>query len=369
VDDVGAAAPGEPAPRRAPRRWRRRNSVPARAERAWIHPSELPNFDAIPAYDPAHRDRPHSVLVLTMGAVVLALGALTLSLRSTSSPATSSLRNIAPSAADLPSYSRTAARSTIELVITEHGHLSAAAAMVIAPGNLAVTTDPIPSGASVTGSSQLSERFGVTRVSHDSALGFTVVRLAQRLPVTPTGVLPDSSTVLAISPVFTPRAAWPAFAWAITTLGDPVIEQRDGIVSYLATPSAPNLDGFVDALAVNDEGDVVAVLSATGQWYSARYVTRVAQVVTENGGCHGRLGITGDTAQGGGVQVQEVLAGPSRGVLRSGDVLTNLGGVRLDSMDTLLEYLYASPAHHRVRIRLLRGGRPRSAVVTLGCQP
>ncbi len=257
----------------------------------------------------------------------------------------------------------------MELVITENGHLSAAAAMVIAPGDLAVTTEPIPADASITGSSQLNERFNVSVVSHDDALGFTVLRLDRTQPITPTNVLPDAAPVLAISPYFTPRAISPEIAWANTTLGDPVVEQADGIVSYLATPSASNLDGFADALAVEPSGDVVAVLSATGQWFSAQYVTRVAHAGDANGGCHVRMGFVGVSAQGGGVLVRSIQPGPSVGRLRDGDIITSINGVQMDSEDSLLEYLYAALAQGSARLGLLRDAHTTVVDVPLTCRP
>jgi hypothetical protein len=314
-----------------------------------------------------HRHR--NGVILAMGVVVLAVGAVTLALRSTSPPETSALTHTAKSVNDLPQYAQDAARSTVELVITDNGHLSSAAAMVISPGNLAVTTDPIPAGASISGSSQDSERFTVSLVSRDEALGFSVVQLGTTQPITPTSELPAASAVLAISPYFTPSARSPEIVWANTTLGDPVVEQADGVVSYLATASDRNLDGFVDTLAIEQTGDVVAVLAANNQWYSAQYVTKVAQVVARNGGCHGRLGVSVQNAQGGGVEINKVLAGPSVGHLRTGDIITSINGVPMESEDSLLEYLYASPDKLKVSIDLLRGTHQMSTDVILACQP
>lgn len=346
--------------------------MPPREGRPWMHPSELPSFDSIPAYDPTslpRRRRPLTVVVLALAATLLVMGSVILAVRSSTPPPTSSLHNIAASVSDLPAYARAAARSAVELVITDNGHLSTAAAMVIAPGTLAVTTTPIPANATITGSSQLDARFPVTMVSHDQALGFSILRLSMVQPITPTGVLPASSAVLAIAPYFSASATTPEIAWAQTTLGDPIEEVSDGVVSYFADPSAANLDGFADALAVVPTGQVVAVLSATGQWYSARYVTLVAHVMSEDGGCHGRLGVSANNAQGGGVLVVSVLDGPASGHLRAGDVLTSIDHTELDSVDTLLEYLYASPAGETVRLSFLRDGHARTTDVTLGCQP
>lgn len=334
-----------------------------------MHPSELPNFDSIPTYDTTKVRRHRGPLVLTSAAVVLSLASVSLALRTTSAPATAALHSHITPISQLPLYAQRAARASVELVFTDFGHVSATAAMVIAPGNLAVTTEPIPASASITGSSQNHSRFAVSFVSHDKALGFTLVHLAVTLPIAQTDILPVAATVLAIAPYFTERTAVPKIAWTATTLGDPIIESRNGIVSYRATPSAPDLYGWADALAVNDAGSVVALLSANNQWFSAQYIATVAQVIAENGGCHGALFIDGSTYQGGGVLVVQVKHGPAWGRLQVGDQLKSIGGVRLDSMDTLLNYLYAEPPRAIVVVTLIRRGHFSATAVTLACQP
>jgi hypothetical protein len=337
-----------------------------------VHPSELPNFERIPVYDASVRRRRHRTpAVLVASVAVLSLAAMTLALHSTTPPASSALPDhIAKSISDLPSYAQNAARSAIELEIADAtGHLSTAAAMVIDPGNLAVTTEPIPPDATITGSSARDHHFPVSLVVHDRALGFTVLHLAKTQQIAPVGVLPASSGVLAISPYFVGGSDSPEIAYAPTVLGDPVREQADGIVSYLATPSAPNLRGFVDTLAIDGSGHVVAVLSSNNEWYSAEFVAKVARVISANGGCHGRLGIAASSAQGGGVFVNRVESGPSVGHLRAGDILLDANGVALDGYDTLLSYLYTSTSHEGVMFHLLRGGHPLNVGVVLGCQP
>lgn len=345
---------------------------PPRETRDWIHPSELPNFDRIPAYDatsPPRRRRPAAIVAVCLALVIAALGSLTLFNYVRSPSPTTGLVNFAKSVRELPNYAQRAAESAIEVVWTYNGHLTTAPALVIAPGNLAITTVPIPAGASLTGSSQLSANFSVQVVSHDDALGFSILRLGRTQPVTPTNTLPASQAVLAIAPYFSPGSANPEIAWALTVLGDPLIEEARGVVSYLATQSNPQLKDFSGAVAVEQNGDVVAVLSATGQWFSAQYVTRVAQVENSDDGCHGRLGVTANSAQGGGVVVVSVLHGPSWGRLRAGDILTTINGVTLQSIDSLRQFLYATPADHWAKLGLLRGSRSMSVNVRLGCQP
>lgn len=362
------AGSGAPNPRR--RRFHRHSAgPPPRDQRSWVHPSELPNFDKIPVYDGRARPRRKAAIAVAMGLVVVGLAATILAHRGTTPTVTGRQDQIATSLVDLPSYARAAARSSIELVVAVDGHVTAAAAMVIAPGDLAVTTDPIPPNASIMGSSSSDSRFPVTYLSYNSDLGITIVRLSRVQPITPTASLPAGEAVLAIAPYFSPASVSPRIAYATTTLSDPVVVESNDVVSILATPSDSNLDGLVDALAVDPAGDVVAVLSGNDMWYSARYITRVAQVTTVNGGCHASIGVAYTTASDGGVQIVRVLQGPSRGVLEPGDILTSVDGTSLDSMYALQAYLYASPAPSALRFELLRSGRLTTAVVVTGCEP
>ncbi len=367
----GAEDPSPSAPKSRWKFWSRRPSGPPAAEgRSWIHPSELPNFDRIPTYDTSRPRRRHPRLTLALGVCALAAGAVALILHSSAPPTTAALgTNVATSISQIPSYAQNAARSTIEIVADDEGHITTTSALVIAPGNLAITTDPLAPASSMTGSSQSDLRFPVTLVTTDRALGFSIVRLGSTLPAAPTNVLPASAAVLALSPVFGEHRRSPAIEWADTTLGDPVEEVVNGVVSYQATPSANNLHGFADTIAVDNEGDVVAVLSANNEWYSAQYITDVAQAVTANGGCHGQLGILGTNAQGGGVLVSSVTAQARAAGLHPGDIVTTYNGAYVDSLDTLLSILYAARDHASVTIGLLRHGVSLSTHTFLTCQP
>jgi hypothetical protein len=368
IDVTDGVGDNAPAPGRG---WfrRRGEGIPAREERQWVHPSELPNFEGIRAYDPTQTFRPRTALVALMGLILVGLAVTMLVLRTSTPPVTGRQNQFATSITQLPAYAQRAARTTVELVVAADGHVTTVGAMVIAPGDLAVTTDPIPPNASIMGSSSNNARFPVQYVSYNDVLGFSIVQLAVWEPVTPTAQLPDSSTVLAISPFFTTNSVQPEIAYASTTLSDPILKESDGVVSYLATPSDANLDGLVDALAVDQSGRVVAVLSGHGEWFSAAYVTKVAQVITENGGCHASMGVEYTTASGGGVLIVKVLAGPAQDHLRRGDVLTAVDTQPLGSSYVLQAYLYASPAPQALTFTLLRGGKLMTSVVDTGCQP
>jgi len=81
-----------------------------------------------------------------------------------------------------------------------------------------------------------------------------------------------------VSPILKSSTTPPQYAWANTILGDPKSDAT-GVISYLSTKSDANLNGFVDAIAVNQNGEVVAVLSTDHLWYSAQFVARIAYIV------------------------------------------------------------------------------------------
>lgn len=299
--------------------------------------------------------------------VALIAGATGLSLNQGSAPASETMpSHEAKTLAALPSNAREAAGHTIVLTITTPGHVTNVAAMVLAH-DLAVTTVPIPSSALLTGSIPSHLNFPVMWVGRDSTMGFSIVLLSVHVPASKFAPLPASASVMAVAPVVAGSTSTPRFAWANTTLGDPVIK-ANGVVSYLATPTAPNLDGFVDAVAVNQAGQVVAVLATSHLWYSAQFVARVADILASGNGCHAHLGIMGLSAQGGGVLVNYVFPNSgAAGHLVSGDIVKAVNGHDVDTLNSLLTMLYLTPAGSSVDLTFLRHATTHRTVVTLTC--
>lgn len=266
----------------------------------------------------------------------------------------------------VPDYARAAAERTVELTITTPGHVSYVAAMVLSH-NLAVTTTPIPHNALLTGSLPQHVNFPVTWVARDRAMNFTIVKLSQSVPSLHFAAMPASVSVLALSPFVSNSTEAPHFAWATTTLGDPLL-RANNLVSYLATNPDQNLNGFVDAIAINSSGHVVAVLSTGHLWYSALFVARVAEVEAAGHGCHGGLGVSGADAQGGGAVITSL--GPrsaAKGRLERGDVVSRINGHDIDTWQTLATWLYLTPAYTSVKLTFVRGTIMHHAVVTLAC--
>jgi hypothetical protein len=297
-------------------------------------------------------------------AVALVIGSAALYLTQSSDPPATP--HLAQSLNQLPSNSRTPAAETVDLSISTPGHVDVAAAMVL-PHNLAVTTTQIPSDALITGSTPGDVDFPVHWVGRDKVMGFSIVRLGRHIPALKFAPLPASKWVVAVSPILKSSTKPPQYAWANTILGDPKSDAT-GVISYLSTKSDANLNSFEDAIAVNQSGQVVAVLSTDHLWYSAQFVARIAYIVATGRGCHASLGIVGLSAQGGGVTVSRVIPkSPAQWQLKKGDVITALNGKATETFDALDTALYLTPAFTVAHVTFVRNTALHHADMTLAC--
>ena len=297
-------------------------------------------------------------------AVALLVGSAGLYLTQSSDPPATP--HLAQTLDQLPANSRTAAADTVDLSIATPGHVDVVAAMVL-PHNLAVTTTQIPSDALITGSTPGDVNFPVHWVGRDQVMGFSIVRLGRHVPALSFAPLPASKWVVAVSPILESSTKPPQYAWANTILGDPKSDAT-GVISYLSTRSDANLTNFVDAIAINQKGQVVAVLSTDHLWYSAEFVARIAYIVATGRGCHASLGIVGSSAQGGGVLVSSVIPkSPAQWQLKKGDVITALNGKTMDTFDALDTALYLTPAFTVAHVTYVRNATVHHADMTLAC--
>jgi C-terminal processing protease CtpA/Prc len=233
---------------------------------------------------------------------------------------------------------------------------------------LAVTTTNIPVNAVIKGSTATKFNFPVTLVGRDKVMGFSIVRLSVRVVAPTLASMPSSTTVVAVAPIEEGSTKTPQYDWSLTTLGDPT-NNAQGVVHYLAVKTDTSLSKDVDAIAVNDKGDVVALLSSRHSWYSAKFVAQVAGVVASGRGCHAELGVTGKDEQGGGVLVTSVVRyGPAAHAhIEVGDVITSWDGKNLNSWDQLVSTLYLTPAYTSAHLTYDWKTTVHHAVVSLNC--
>jgi hypothetical protein len=298
-------------------------------------------------------------------AVALVLGSFGLYLTQSSNPPATP--HLALTLDGLPASSRTAAADTVDLSISTPGGVVEVVAAMVLPHDLAVTTIQIPSDATITGSTPGDVDFPVHWVGRDQVMGFSIVRLGRHVPALSFAPLPASKWVVAVSPILKSSTKPPQYAWANTILGDPKTDAT-GVISYLSTRSDANLSNFVDGIAINQKGQVVAVLSTDHLWYSAEFVARIAYIVATGRGCHASLGIVGSTAQGGGVAVTRVIPkSPAQYLLKKGDVITALNGKAIDTFDALGTALYLTPAFTVANVTFVRNATIHHADMTLAC--
>ena len=332
-----------------------------------MHPSELPSFDRLPT----HHVAPVAVRTLRVAASLLVLGLVGAAAgfatsRDHAPPDQPMSAHVTPRLSDLPAVLQRVAPHLVDLTITTPAHVTTVPAMVL-PGSLAVTTAAIPHGALLTAWVTGRAPFMASWVGRDRVMGFSIVRLSERVSPAVLAPMPASSSVTALAPIITGPTTVPHFTWSTTTIGDPVL-RANGVVSYLEAAPDANLGGVVDAVAVNGAGRVVAVLAGGHAWYSAQFVARVAQIVATGDGCHAGLGIAGSNAQGGGVLVTHVAtSSPSRGRLRPGDVVVRLNGHPVSTWSGLLTQLYLTPARSLATLDLVRGTQQLSTEIWLTC--
>jgi hypothetical protein len=357
--------------------------APVPSERPWIHPSELPGSFERAAMPPARKigSRRFQVLVGTAASALLLAGGVFLAAPSATQPAGASVGpRIVTSLSAVPSPDGPAANSLLALVIYEGEHLGTATALVLPPGDLAVTSTPIPAGASVVGVREGEHTMPLSVVGSDPLLGVTVLRLHDSEPITPTSSLaPAVSTggapltltaLAAVRGVVTPMqfeyaAAYLASAETPTTIGN----------SQIAMTSGTSLIGDIAGTVVlNGQGRAVAVsVPALGAhaFVSATFLELLAQrIVLGNTGDHGWLQLEGSVAPSGGTRVVAVAyRGASWGAIRPGDTIIAINSMPVRTMADIGSILYTSSAGLPVVLTVVHHGHVRNVTVTLAASP
>ena len=301
-------------------------------------------------------------------AVLLVIGGIVLIVnRGASSPVANLPAHLATTVKELPASSRLSAAHIVDLTITTPGHVIHVGALVL-PHNLAVTTTFIPVNALITGSTATKLNFPVTLVGRDNVMDFSIVRLGTPVTALRLDAMPASTAVTAVAAVVSGSTKAPEFDWSLTTLGDPS-NNNQGVVSYLATQSDTSLSKYVDAIAIDQRGRVVAVLSSRHQWYSARFVAQVAAVVATGRGCHAELGVIGKDEQGGGVLVTHVIpySAAAHANVKVGDIITDWNGAALNDWQQLVSTLYLTPAYTTASLTFDHHTTVHHTTVSLGC--
>lgn len=347
-----------------------------------MHPSELPSSFEHAAMPPvrAAGSRRFKAAVASSASVLLVTGGLLLA-QSTGSPAGASIGpHIATTFSALPASDRDAAHSMLALVIYEGQHLGTATAMVLPPGDLAVTTTPVPSGATVMGGTLGGPSVALKVIGTDSQLGVTVLRLPTTFPVTDIGPLapavstsgaPTSLTALAsVRGTTTPNefayaAAYLEASPAAATVGQSVISVTHG----------RSLAGVIaGTLILNGDGRAVAAqVPALGptSFVSASFLRLLAErIVLGNSSDHGWLQLYFSSSRNGAARVVGVTDhGAAWGKVRPGDRIVAINSVRVRTMADIGSILYTSSPGQPMDLTIHRDGRTITADLVLATSP
>jgi S1-C subfamily serine protease len=352
------------------------------ADRTWVHPSELPaSFEAavVPPPRPAVARR-LKVAVASSAASLLAAGGVLLAVSATAPAGATVGPHVAASISALPDGDQDAAGAMLALVIYEDQHVGTATAMVLPPGDLAVTTTPIPLGATVEGWSPGHHWMSLTIVGANSQLGVTVLGLPHTAAVTPigplepavaTGSTPTALTALAAIPGATHQVEFEYATAYLNATETPVSIGNEEI----ATTRGESLAGVISGTVIlNGQGRAVAAsLPALGSssFVSATFLELLSQrIVLGDAADHGWLQLVdANTPSGDALVVSVTPHGASSSRVRSGDLIVAIDSVRVNSMADIGSFLFtSSPGEHAV-LTLVRAGRTIHVSIRLASSP
>jgi S1-C subfamily serine protease len=361
----------------------RQSALPTPSERTWIHPSELPgSFEnvALPATTRTSLSRRFQVSIATSASALLVAGGLLLAAPSTQPAGATVGPHVATRVGALPAPVRAAADATMALVIYEGSHLGTATAMIVPPGDLAVTTTPIPAGASVMGLRPGQPTVVLTVVGTDRLLGVTALRFPGSAPVTPiaslqpavaTGGSPTTLTALAavrgsVTPVeFQYAASYLNAAPTPTRVGSSLIGVTHGVSLIGVVAGSLVLDGQGRAVAAS-----VPALGPSS-FVPALFLQLLAQrIVLGNTAGHGWLQLVGAATATGSAKVGSVARnGASWGRIKPGDVLVAINSQPVRTMADVGSLLYTSSPGQPTVVSLARNGHRFDRVVHLAASP
>ncbi len=363
---------------------RRRHATALPVTRTWIHPSELPG-----PFDHAHLPPPRpelkrrfQVAVASTASVLLATGGVLLAASATPPAGAASGPKIAPSIATLPAADRSAAATLLPLfIVNQWGeHTQAATAMVLPPGDLAVTTTPVPPGAMVRGRSPGHSWMLLQVLGRDGALGVTVLRMPFSLPITVTAALgpavntggaPTSLTALATIQGATNPVEF-EYGPAFLTASETPIAVGSTVLAF--TPGRSLAGDISGALVLDGNGRAVAAevpMMGDSSFVSATFLQTLAQrLVLGDARAHGWLQVRGaSTATGLALVASVARHGASWGKVRVGDEILAVNSVAVHSMADVDTLLYTCSPGTPVTLTIVRDGSVRNVSVRLAGSP
>lgn len=337
-------------------RRRRANFRDLPRERAWVHPSELSRFDGLTATPWSRRSR---LARGAVGAMALALmtGLFALGATHHATPAGGSLARVLPvRIAQAPALARRALEGTLEVQVQRARQEYYVSALVVSP-HYALIPLAVDGGATLSATDAAGRAVPLSTYFTDPTSELTVVHLTRAHAVAPLGTMPDDESVVALAPARVGSQRGFAVVWTRTLLGDPA---RDALGDLRTLTTAPehHLAASPGALAISDDGRVVAVLGTNHRFYDAALLAARVRALTGAGHCSADLAANFRDVQGGGVTLYNLRphGAAVRAGLRAGDVVLAAAHHDLDGVNDLRLVLALTPGREPVALTIVRNG-------------
>ena len=339
------------------------------APRAWIHPSELPNFQGtIPAEIP--RKQPSWVLRSAAGIVVLGLiaGGLIVGLSHDSRhPSGGTVATLA----DAPLQIQPSAASMVGIQVTSaEGGMTEATGLIVGGGAVVATTLPIPASSAVTIQTEDHRTLSASVLHVDSVTGIALLAPSETLPA-PTDAPAATTNRSGVTSIALLAAhASPTIRWApamVSSTDAPLMVHNVAIGTLRA--GSP-LSGIAGSALVAADGSLLALAApnlGAHVYLPATFVESVAVMMMHAPVAHhGTLKIEACTSKNGGAEVVSVdQSGPASGQLAAGDIVTAVGTTHITSVSDLVDALYTFPASNAVTLTVTRRSSTQHATITL----
>ena len=344
--------------------------------RSWIHPSELPNFQAtgqVPAAIPKKTSHRSRSFVAAAAAVVLVTGGIVLTTRTATQ--SNDTTHWASTVADAPAYLQPTAASMVSVRISGPGVTSkAVSGLIVNAGTMVAITVLLPAGSVVTIITSDHQAVTAVAVREDPRTGLTLLapRSALPAPVAEPAAMGTSSgaTVLSV----TDASGKSKFTWSAAKVSSsdmPVVVKNValGTLRVKGTSATPGSslvakDGSLVGIATPSLGANAYLPAST----ISGLASSMAATPAATHGCLKVQAMTSQNDQGAEVTVVDP-TGPAQGLLQVGDLITDVGGTRVRTVSDLVDALYALPASSNVTLVVQRDGMSHRVAVTLTNAP
>jgi S1-C subfamily serine protease len=270
-------------------------------------------------------------------------------------------------------------------VVQVHGRRQPASGVVYAPGVVVTTTRALRREDRLHVRGSEGDAVEAELAGWDPATGLAILK-APSLSAAPIAVATQAARVgnLALAIARSWSNGLTVSAGVVSIIGGPLQTGRRRAIDQIIRTTAPMHDGFAGGAFVDTSGALLGITTAStirglGVVIPAGIAWKTAQHLLEHGGLkRGYLGIAGQPVrlpeqQRSGNHEEGLLVvavtpdGPAaRAGILIGDLILAVDGQAIGSPEELLDWLTANRVGKAATLRLLRGGKPAEASVTIG---